>query len=643
MFSVYGQSDNSTGQWGGVSDIFDLPVGAHAMAMGGAFVSVADDPFALYWNPSALENIPSLSLSVYHTNLPLGTQYNYLALSYPTLFVGTFSIGLLRISTPEVELYDDDASFLGTKDYGRTLYLLGYGKKVFNWLSFGTTLKIEHLIMPGYIDQGSYSESAVGADFGMLLISPVQSALMRNWQVGFNLQNTVQRAIQLEDTRELSARNFRFGLSRPLYFSEKKNCLHLAFEIDINEKKYVPRYYHFGGEFNFKNAVMLRLGYNKKGSYSDGYGLTYGAGIRQFGFQLDYSYWTGVDSYFGGGHRISISVSIGKTREQKLTEMQAEEIRRIEEQVRQQQEDERKNAIYGGQSRAERFYNDEKWAEAYSEINKVLVLDESGEDPEFANARALLDSINYQIENQREAAFTAQLERTQEEQAIRQRQQLIKEHYDKAMAFFQSEQYRSAILECDRALEYDPNDELVLDLKEMSETELRNNIVKLIERGRNLRQNNRYFDALQEFNRASNLAQGFEETQSYINGQIRELERELNYEQLIRRAVEYENNNQWSQAATLYEDALKIEPNNKELQKKYAEADARANARQMELTPEARVLYQQGYRAYRNELYDEAIQYYEQALEIQPLNRTILRALDSAREKKNKRDTNTSN
>ena len=55
---VGGQQSEAKGEWGGLTDILDFPVGARAMAMGGAYVTVADDPFALYWNPAGLEKIP---------------------------------------------------------------------------------------------------------------------------------------------------------------------------------------------------------------------------------------------------------------------------------------------------------------------------------------------------------------------------------------------------------------------------------------------------------------------------------------------------------------------------------------------------------------------------------------------------------
>ena len=84
----------------------------------------------------------------------------------------------------------------------------------------------------------------------------------------------------------------------------------------------------------------------------------------------------------------------------------------------------------------------------------------------------------------------------------------------------------------------------------------------------------------------------------------------------------------------MYGQALKSNPNNVEVQKKYREAHARANATQMEMTPEVARIYTMGMRALRDENYDEAIKYYQQALEEQPLNKTILNALDYARNQK---------
>lgn len=645
LTNAQAQTGGATQQWGGVNDIFEFQVGARAMAMGGAYVSVSDDPFALYWNAATLEQVPNLSLGVYHTNLPMGTQYDYLAVTYPTLFYGTFSAGLLRLGTSNVKITDDDASLLGEKDYNRSLYMFGYGKKVSHWLSLGASMKIETINIPGYVDlatgsSGSNSESAVGADFGILFLSPMKSAIFRNWNIGLNYQNAVQRTLQLVDAKENSPSTLRFGVSRPFQFSQGRNHFLLAYEIDISGSDNVPNYAHFGGEFGFHNTLMLRMGWNKRGESGDGYGLTYGFGVSQMGFQLDYSYWNGVDSFFGSSHRISITAKVGRTREQRLADIQSDDLRRIQEEAQRKYEQDRRNILYSGLAEAREYFQKGEYVRAYSSINKALSLDQSNEDPDFDEARTLAAQIDSALEQQRRQDVEAQITRTREESQIKEQQRLVREHYDKAMAFFESEQFREAIVECDRALEYDPSNEMVKKLRAMTDADLRRKIYDLVESASRQERSGKSFDALQLYNQALPLARGNEEVETFITGKIRQLDSRLNYEDLLRRAVDYENSNQWKEAADLYAQALRSQPTNSDLQRRHREANARANATQMEMTPEVKELYTQGYRALRDKNYDEAISYYEKALAVQPLNKTILRALDHARNQKRRAATN---
>ena len=630
-------AQNNANEWGGTTDIFDFAVGARAMALGGAYVTAADDPFSLYWNPATLENVKAMSIGFYHTGLSGGTQYDYLAYVYPTISFGTFSAGILRLALSEIPIRANDASYLGTQDYSRTLYMVGYGKYLFDWLSVGATVKIEQMKIPGYFDGealGSYSEAAVGGDFGMIVKSPLSSPFLKDWLLGFNYQNAVQRSMQLSDKRDDSPRNFRFGLSRKFYIGDGSNHLLFAFEVDDNEAPDVPNYSHFGGEFGFKETFMLRLGYNKRGPSSDGYGLTYGLGIRYIGFQLDYSYWSGVDAYFQGSHRVSISADIGKTRDQKVVDREAEELERIQEETRRSLEEARRNTFYTGMAEAREFFEKGDYPRAFSAINRVLLLDETGNDPEFREARELAAQIDEAMERQRQVALENEIAKTKEQIEIEQQQQLIQEHYKKAMALWEDEQYREAIVECDRALEIDPNDQAVLDLRKMADEDLRNKISELLSTASDLHKKNRTFDALKYYNEALPLARGMAEVEGFIQGKITQLDNQLSFENLLRRAVDYENNNQWSEAAALYQQALRARPNNQEVQRKYKEAHARANAKQMEMTPEVARIYTMGMRSLRNGDYDEAIMYYQQALDEQPLNKTILNALDYARNQK---------
>ena len=83
----------------------------------------------------------------------------------------------------------------------------------------------------------------------------------------------------------------------------------------------------------------------------------------------------------------------------------------------------------------------------------------------------------------------------------------------------------------------------------------------------------------------------------------------------------------------MYKEALKFEPNNQSLRQKYDDMYARANATSGRLTGRAKELYSKGFREFNNGKYEEALKYYEQARQEQPFNKTLLRAIDVAKER----------
>jgi len=628
--AAFSQSSNSWEQSGGVNDIFDFPVGANAMSMGGAYVSVAKDPFALYWNPATLENVPQMSLGLYYSNLAAGTQYNYLAYVHPTLFTGTFAAGILRLSTGDVPNRDLDPTLLGMTNYGRTLFLFGYGLKALDWMSFGTTLKVERLVLPNYPDAsgdvaGSLNESAFGADVGFLFTPRIPIRYLNDISVGFNLQNALKRSVSAIEERDSTPRNLRLGLSKEVAFGERANHVTVSFEIDSNERN--RETYHLGFEYSFQQNAMLRLG------YYDGH-PTYGAGAKLAGLQLDYSYWNGWDSLLGSSHRISLVFNVGKDREQKIAEYRERELRRIEEEVMHQRQLDRNEAILSGLSKARMHFANGDYIHASVAINKALVYDETGNDPDLAEARGLAEQINKSIDDQRRREEAEALKRSEEEARLKRRQQLVDEHYQKALAAFGAEDFPGALAECDRGLEIDPGSGLLKDLRSKAETDLKLKLDKLMQTAYRMSQEGRIVDAIGNYSKARQLAIGNSQYETYISSQLSQLESRLNFEELYRRGLNYERNLNWSAAADLYKDAMRLQPSNQALKKKFEEANVRANAKEMAMPDNVKELYAEGLKAYRAARYDEAVRFFEEARKLQPLNKTILRALDTANEQK---------
>ncbi len=638
---AFAQTSINKNEWGGVNDIFDLPVGARAMAMGGAYVSLANDPFALYWNSGALENVQQMGLGLYYTNLPGGSKYNYLAFTYPTLFFGTFSVGYLGIGTGKIIGAEENGERIGEGEYGRSLFLLGYGYRISDWLSVGTTLKFERANFPDVVNyaMSSISESAFGADAGVLVTPQFDALYLQNITIGLNIQNIIRRSMRAGEINESSPRNVRLGVAKSLAMNDNGDQITMALDMNINEKmSTVPTHFHFGLEYNYRGNFMLRAGYDHSGRGGSGNGPTYGAGFKHLNIQLDYSFWSGYDALMGSSHRISLVYNIGKTRQKRMEEYNAREVARIQRQVINQLEMKRREEITTGKAQARLYFSNGDYIRAYREINKVLSYDEDGNNPDFADARLLLDQINSAIKAQRDKELAAEVARSAAEERIKRNQQMVKEHYEKALAYFESEEYPDAISECNRALEIDPQSDLVKDLKAKADEDLKQKLVDLVTKARSLEKSGHLMEAIPYYNQARRLARDNKEWETRITSWSSSIERKLSYDDLLRRAANHERSRDWASAADLYQQALKYEPNNPAIRKKYDEAYARANAREMDMPSNVKDLYLKGSHEFTAGNYDKALEYFESARKLQPFNKTILRAMDVAKEEKRKKE-----
>jgi len=169
--------------------------GSKAIAMGGAFVGLADDYSAVFWNPAGLTQMKEASLSFFATGVipkatyklaPLGIDTKNLSKVYPTPGIGYF-----KPLSPNVVVgvYAYAPSGIGGTWNGEDLKLLS-GGTAFTWesmlgvfalspaiavklneqISFGVALTMDYgmlkLKMPAL---GQYDESLKGFGFGATL------------------------------------------------------------------------------------------------------------------------------------------------------------------------------------------------------------------------------------------------------------------------------------------------------------------------------------------------------------------------------------------------------------------------------------------------------------------------------------------
>ena len=276
-----------------------LGVGARARGMGGAFIGVADDAQAVFWNPAGLANIESKDLSFSHLSWIADINHESFAYAQNFSKVGVFAVSAIVLGTEEMDVTTTQSQE-GTGEtftYRDLAIGLSYARRLTDKFSFGLTVK--------YIDEQIYTQHARG--FGLDLGTQYQTGLksltlsMAITDFGQDLRfkgryfNT--EVVSGTNTMLFEKREFdRFAL--PLKFvigvtydvlEGKEFKSKIAFDA-LHPNDYSERI-HLGWENLYKDILALRVGY--KFNYTEE-GLCLGFGIKKrlgaLYFKIDYAY-----------------------------------------------------------------------------------------------------------------------------------------------------------------------------------------------------------------------------------------------------------------------------------------------------------------------------------------------------------------
>jgi len=187
-------------EYSNVASLFDLGMGARPLAMGGAFVGLADDGNALFYNSAGLAWIENLSiLSCYE--LRLGTaSYGHLSTAF-----SHFGFGIHYFDFGEVPETDEFGNVLGTFNYRNYAFVAAAGAKVAELpfltripfaenIAFGLKAKVLNV---STLEPGSGTGFAV--DFPLLFRSnspSLQFPFITSYGLGLVVENLISLPIQ---------------------------------------------------------------------------------------------------------------------------------------------------------------------------------------------------------------------------------------------------------------------------------------------------------------------------------------------------------------------------------------------------------------------------------------------------------------
>jgi hypothetical protein len=145
-----------------------IPVGARAAGMGGAFVSMMDDPAALYWNPSVLAPMTSRVLVADHTRWLPGIDFDFAGIVLPFGDAGTVGISASVLQTEEMEVTTPQQQMGTGETFTASSIALGvtYSRSLTDRFAIGGTFK--------YVRENIYnsSASAIAFDVGTIFETP---------------------------------------------------------------------------------------------------------------------------------------------------------------------------------------------------------------------------------------------------------------------------------------------------------------------------------------------------------------------------------------------------------------------------------------------------------------------------------------
>lgn len=243
--------------------------GAKATSLGGAFVAVADDASAGYWNPAGLAQLKGLIVSLADRTPIVDTNFANIAIASPIWKIGYIGLNVIYYDCGDVIMYDSNAKNTGTLDDREAAVILSYAYNL-NQLMLGASAKYIYQNMNAD-DIGASSFDGVGADISVLY------KIFKNLSVGstFHSRYEIHSRYETDDAEgvsNVSPFNIRAGACYKIGIGKDNS---LNFMMDFDQTKKYPLKLHLGTELVLFGSFALRAGLANLYAESEGTNIDY--------------------------------------------------------------------------------------------------------------------------------------------------------------------------------------------------------------------------------------------------------------------------------------------------------------------------------------------------------------------------------
>lgn len=233
-----------------------IGISPRALALGGAYCSLADDAFAVYWNPAGLTQINGYEIAMMQNNWLPGIETGLISYVHSPVGKASYACSINRMGVdkmPETKInaegkYEATGNTFGAQD---TMLIASYATSPSKGISIGSNLKF---IQERIADEKSFS---MAIDSGILY----QMGFLR---LGMAVQN-LGTGLKFVEKRAKLPIGYRFGGSIKGTIKGKRSIGTIETTTWVKEASFVS----FGIESYLNPWLALRLGYRDEKDADD--------------------------------------------------------------------------------------------------------------------------------------------------------------------------------------------------------------------------------------------------------------------------------------------------------------------------------------------------------------------------------------
>jgi long-subunit fatty acid transport protein len=295
------------GQRAGIStaQFLKIGVGGRATGMADAFVALADDASALYWNPAGLAYSKQNEIIFSHNEWVVDIKHEFIGATYKLSSNDVIGVSFTSLHMDDMPVTTEVLPF-GTGEYfsfGDIAIGVTYSRKMTEQFSFGGTVRyieetLDKLKMRGFmIDLGTMYWTGLGTTRFAVAITNFGNELAPDGKV------VLFGKREKSDWQSFSPPTmFRIGFALEPYQTDMHR---ITSSIQLNHPNDNSENVSIGAEYAWKEIFFARGGYKLNVDEQD---FTFGAGLKVplgiANVTVDYAY--SKFSRLGAAHRFSI-------------------------------------------------------------------------------------------------------------------------------------------------------------------------------------------------------------------------------------------------------------------------------------------------------------------------------------------------